>query len=767
MLSASVCAQHQSPPLPIEAALQEVDIGKYDRPSLSPDGRHVVYSIIDGPPLRSVTSQYGAEINLLPNGMLASMVGAQLNVTHVETGATLKIDAGQGSSWNAAFSPNGRQLAFLSDSDGMPQVWVADVASGKARRISDAQVFVKMWNALDRPVWSSDGTAIFALTVQEQSSPPPAPAESGPLSRSTVVVKASGAELKNVESEVKANSVSVTGSRVTRSAVERIEVATGARRVVASLAGEAQPFAYEVSASQRWIAFLAAKSAADDSFELFVAPTSGGEARSFGRVNMIVYDGPSASQIYSSIFHWSPVNDRLAFVQDETLKVVDLAAGAGAQARVLAGELGKISAPSMTSRPRYDQVAFTTDGNTAIARLAQPDKLAFAIVPLDGSKAHGVLVSREVRFRGLVYGAPTTLWQPKPDTFVLLCSDLTTGKQIVLQASMKDGAATVLTEEAADFTFVSSVSPNSIVGLFTDARTPQDLYQFDSTLKKRRRLTQVQPALDSISVGSSVVFTTKVPSYDGSMRTVKTAVLLPAGYRKGQALPALVNVYPDNEMSKQANQFGGGRLAGSELAQLWVTRGYAVILPDLLPLTPLEQGGANLIRELRDYLVPQIFHAAQLGYIDIDRVVLTGHSFGGYATTAVLTDTSLFRAAVAHSSAPLDFFSNTWFEWPGRVARIRQGAHPWDAFKQYLTNSPYSQADKIRTPLLLIHGSEDSVPAQTSELMFQGLQQLGKTAQLALYEGEPHYIGWWSRKNAVDATQRVLDFVDRYTGVKP
>jgi pimeloyl-ACP methyl ester carboxylesterase len=63
--------------------------------------------------------------------------------------------------------------------------------------------------------------------------------------------------------------------------------------------------------------------------------------------------------------------------------------------------------------------------------------------------------------------------------------------------------------------------------------------------------------------------------------------------------------------------------------------------------------------------------------------------------------------------------------------------------------------DVIRTPLLLIHGSQDNLPPQSSEIMFQGLAQLGKNAQFALYQGEPHDIGWWSRQNAIDATQRV------------
>ena len=202
-------------------------------------------------------------------------------------------------------------------------------------------------------------------------------------------------------------------------------------------------------------------------------------------------------------------------------------------------------------------------------------------------------------------------------------------------------------------------------------------------------------------------------------------------------------------------------MAGYELARFWTSRGYAVVFPDLRPLTPRATAAGNIIKEIRDYLVPQIYRAAELGYIDIDRVVLTGHSFGGFGTLAVVTDTNLFRAAVGYSSAPLNLLSTT-SGWPAEVARIGPGALPWTAFKQYLTNSPYHQADKVETPVLLIHGTNDPLPPRSSELMFEALQMQGKTAQLALYPGEPHALGWWSFENAVDACRRVLDFVSRY-----
>ena len=97
------------------------------------------------------------------------------------------------------------------------------------------------------------------------------------------------------------------------------------------------------------------------------------------------------------------------------------------------------------------------------------------------------------------------------------------------------------------------------------------------------------------------------------------------------------------------------------------------------------------------------------------------------------------------------------------------GQPPWSDPKRYLDNSPYYRADRIRTPLLIIHGREDrACPATQAEMMFIALRRLGRTAQLAVYEGEGHVISRWEPEHAVDAADRVLSFLRRYTskGVK-
>ena len=91
------------------------------------------------------------------------------------------------------------------------------------------------------------------------------------------------------------------------------------------------------------------------------------------------------------------------------------------------------------------------------------------------------------------------------------------------------------------------------------------------------------------------------------------------------------------------------------------------------------------------------------------------------------------------------------------------GTHPWADLRRYLANSPYYQADKIHTPLLLIHGKKDETcPVEDAEKMYNALKRLGRTSQLAVYDGEGHVPGDWSLVNAVDATQRMVDWLAKY-----
>ena len=138
------------------------------------------------------------------------------------------------------------------------------------------------------------------------------------------------------------------------------------------------------------------------------------------------------------------------------------------------------------------------------------------------------------------------------------------------------------------------------------------------------------------------------------------------------------------------------------------------------PLGPEGRPGQP-VEELRDVILPQVYRAADLGYIDIERVAVAGQSYGGYCTAASGLDDEplpgggrrlghLRSGEPLRDAAPGDNFPVRWSE----KGQVRMGQPPWSDLRRYLDNSPYYRADRIRTPLLIIHGRETTaVPSVT------------------------------------------------------
>lgn len=148
-----------------------------------------------------------------------------------------------------------------------------------------------------------------------------------------------------------------------------------------------------------------------------------------------------------------------------------------------------------------------------------------------------------------------------------------------------------------------------------------------------------------------------------------------------------------------------------------------------------------------------------------------GHSYGGYSTAAVITQTQLFKAAVA-SAGVYDlgglygyfddsslFFCMKWME----HGQGGMGMPPWDNPQHYFENSPYYLADKIHTPLLLLHGEDDQTcPVIEARKMFTALKRLKREAELAIYPGQGHVMHEWNQASALDGSMRVVSFFNRY-----
>ncbi|MCD8264421.1 MAG: prolyl oligopeptidase family serine peptidase [Tannerellaceae bacterium] len=135
-------------------------------------------------------------------------------------------------------------------------------------------------------------------------------------------------------------------------------------------------------------------------------------------------------------------------------------------------------------------------------------------------------------------------------------------------------------------------------------------------------------------------------------------------------------------------------------------------------------------------------------FIDKNKIGCIGASYGGFMTQYLQTKTDLFAAAVSH--AGISSLSSYWGEgyWGyGYCSVANTGTYPWNNPEFYTSQSPLFNADKINTPLLLLHGKADTnVPVGESTQMFTALRLLGKTVEYIEVEGENHGIMGYNKR---------------------
>jgi dipeptidyl aminopeptidase/acylaminoacyl peptidase len=218
-------------------------------------------------------------------------------------------------------------------------------------------------------------------------------------------------------------------------------------------------------------------------------------------------------------------------------------------------------------------------------------------------------------------------------------------------------------------------------------------------------------------------------------------VYLPPGFDPAKKYPAIVNYYAG---TTPLNRAFGGRYP----KEWWASLGYVVYVPQPSGATGYGQAhSARHVNEWGSLVVDEIIDAtrqflAAHPFVDPQRVGCIGASYGGFTTMAVVTRTDLFAAAVSH--AGISSISSYWGEgyW-GYTYNARSAAEsfPWNRQDLYVGQSPLFAADKVKTPILLTHGTADTnVPVGESDTFFTALKLLGAPVEYLQVEGLDHLI---------------------------
>lgn len=239
---------------------------------------------------------------------------------------------------------------------------------------------------------------------------------------------------------------------------------------------------------------------------------------------------------------------------------------------------------------------------------------------------------------------------------------------------------------------------------------------------------------------------------------------LPAGYdfNKKERLPLIMWAYPRefkdknsaSQVTTSANRFIYPSY-GSPI--FWVMKGYAVLDKAAFPI--IGEGEA----EPNDTFIPQLVNNAQAaidyldekGYIDRERVAVGGHSYGAFMTANLLSHSDLFAAGIARSGAYNRTLTPFGFQSEER--------NYWEAPNIYYEMSPFMHAEKMKHPLLLIHGAEDSnsgTYTMQSERYFNALKGLGATVRLVLLPSESH--GYRARESVLHILWEQDRWLDKY-----
>ncbi len=223
-------------------------------------------------------------------------------------------------------------------------------------------------------------------------------------------------------------------------------------------------------------------------------------------------------------------------------------------------------------------------------------------------------------------------------------------------------------------------------------------------------------------------------------------------------------VYFYERMSDGVHQYRSPRPGGSSVSvPFYVSRGYVVFIPDI----PYEIGYPG--ESALDAVVPGVLSLVARGFVDEDKIGVQGHSWGGYQIAYMITKTNLFAAAEA--GAPVSNMTSAYggIRWQSGMSRMFQyertqsriGGTLWDATDEYLHNSPVFYADKIHTPLLMMHNDEDgAVPWYQGIEMFVAMRRLQKPVWMLNYNGQGH--GLSREADRKDWAIRMQQFFDHY-----
>lgn len=284
-----------------------------------------------------------------------------------------------------------------------------------------------------------------------------------------------------------------------------------------------------------------------------------------------------------------------------------------------------------------------------------------------------------------------------------------------------------------------------------------DLLVTSPSFKELKRISDANPQRARLLWGNSELVRFK--NIDGV--PLSAMLIKPPNFDPNKKYPMIVYIY--ETLSENVHRFVDPRPGHSINPSFYASNGYLVLEPDIV--YTIGHPGQSAMK----CVLPAIQSVIDKGFVDEKAIGIQGHSWGGYQIAYMITQTTRFKAASA--GAPVANMTSAYsgirwgtglprqFQYEHTQSRI--GGNLWETPMLYFENSPVFKANRVQTPLLMIHNdADDAVPWYQGIEYYLALRRLGKEAYLFTYNGEPH--GLRKRQNQKDYTMRLQQFFDHF-----
>ncbi len=286
-----------------------------------------------------------------------------------------------------------------------------------------------------------------------------------------------------------------------------------------------------------------------------------------------------------------------------------------------------------------------------------------------------------------------------------------------------------------------------------------DYWVSDTTFASPRKITDANPQIAEYAWGKR----TLVDYTNSKGKKLQATLTLPADYQPGKQYPMLVYIY--ETLSNTHHQFSMPVYDDRPHMSAYASDGYLVLEPDIV--YEIGHPGTSAL----DCVTAAVKKTIEMGYADPKHIGLQGHSWGGYESSFILTQTNIFAAIV--TGAPLTDLISMYGElykssgaWNGGILETSQGrmganVTPWNAKDLYESESPLFNVTKISTPFMILQGTADGAVDWDQGLEFyNAARRTGKQVIFLSYPDEPHHLA--KTENQKDFQIRMKQFFDHY-----